>query len=196
MTNQIVTENARTDGLTLSNGDPLTRDYWDVDHSNQIEGFATDISVNAGTTVEFKINVNGDPGSDYRIEIFRLGYYGGAGAREVAEWTNTDATVQPNPIFDEAIGLVDAGNWSVTDSWQVPETAVSGVYLARLQRLDATGNPIDGAVNQIPFIVRNDRSELLWRCGGHCRPRSGPRPRVRRAGSRLCRQLQSAFHHP
>jgi Ca2+-binding RTX toxin-like protein len=156
MTNKIVTENERTDGLTLSNGDPLTRDYWDVPHSNQIEGFTTDISVNASTTIEFKINVNGDPGSDYRIEIFRLGYYGGAGAREVAEWTNTNATVQPNPIFDESLGLVDAGNWSVTDSWQVPETAVSGVYLARLQRLDANGNPIDGAVNQIPFIVRND----------------------------------------
>jgi hypothetical protein len=77
MTNKIVTENEQTDGLTLSNGDPLTRDYWDVPHSNQIEGFTTDISVNAGTTVEFKINVNGDPGSDYRIEIFRLGYYGG-----------------------------------------------------------------------------------------------------------------------
>ena len=52
--------------------------------------------------------------------------------------------------------LVDAGNWSVTDSWNVPADAVSGVYLARLQRLDANGNPIDGAVNQIPFIVRND----------------------------------------
>ena len=52
--------------------------------------------------------------------------------------------------------MVDAGNWSVTDSWNVPADAVSGVYLARLQRLDANGNPIDGATNQIPFIVRND----------------------------------------
>ena len=38
----------------------------------------------------------------------------------------------------------------------MPADAVSGVYLARLQRLDSNGNPIDGAVNQIPFVVRND----------------------------------------
>ncbi|OYX97403.1 MAG: hypothetical protein B7Y80_19850 [Hyphomicrobium sp. 32-62-53] len=147
MTNRIVDEN-------LLQG--TSRDYWDVSHSDQIEGFTTDISVNAGSTVDFKINVNGGAGSDYKVEIFRLGYYGGDGAREVAEWTNTNATVQPDATVDLTLGLVDAGNWSVTDSWSVPTEAVSGVYLARVQRLDASGLPIDGATNQIPFIVRND----------------------------------------
>jgi len=147
--NKIVDENAITEGRA-------PQSYWDAEHSNRIEGFATDISVNAGTQVDFKINVNDDAGSDYKVEIFRLGYYGGDGAREVAEWTNTDAAVQPEALYDASRGLVDAGNWSVTDSWQVPEDAVSGVYLARLQRLDANGNPIDGATNQIPFVVRND----------------------------------------
>lgn len=147
--NKIVDENARTDGRA-------PQSYWDAEHSNRIEGFATDISVNAGTRVDFKINVNDGAGSDYKVEVFRLGYYGGDGAREVAEWTNGNAKVQPEALYDASRGLVDAGNWSVTDSWQVPEDAVSGVYLARLQRLDANGNPIDGATNQIPFIVRND----------------------------------------
>ena len=155
--------------------------------ATQIEGFATDMSVNAGTRVDFKINVNGGAGSDYKVEIFRLGYYGGSGAREVAEWTNTNATVQPDALFDASRGMVDAGNWSVTDSWNVPADAVSGVYLARLQRLDANGNPIDGAVNQIPFIVRNDgeqprhrpadlRHDLagLQRLGRQQRRRSAP----------------------
>ena len=87
--NEIVQENAIVEGRT-------DKSYWDADHSTQIEGFATDISVNAGTRVDFKINVNGGAGSDYKVEIFRLGYYGGNGAREVAEWTNTNATVQPN----------------------------------------------------------------------------------------------------
>ena len=150
--NPIVAENARTDGRA-------PQSYWDVEHSNQIEGFATDFSVNAGSRVDFKINVNGGAGSDYKVEIFRLGYYGGDGAREVAEWTNTNATVQPDAIYEATHALVDAGNWSVTDSWNVPANAVSGVYLARLQRLDANGNPIDSAVNQIPFIVRNDGAQ-------------------------------------
>ncbi|MPZ30959.1 MAG: DUF4082 domain-containing protein [Rhodospirillales bacterium] len=147
--NEIVQENAILEGRT-------DRSYWDVPHSTEIEGFATDMSVNAGTRVDFKINVNGGSGSDYIVEIFRLGYYGGSGAREVAQWTNTSATVQPDALFDASRGMVDAGNWSVTDGWNVPADAVSGVYLARLQRLDSNGNPIEGAVNQIPFVVRND----------------------------------------
>ena len=147
--NEIIQENAIVEGRTDSS-------YWDVDHSTEIEGFATDMSVNAGTRVDFKINVNGGAGSDYIVEIFRLGYYGGSGAREVAQWTNTNATVQPDALFDASRGMVDAGNWSVTDGWNVPADAVSGVYLARLQRLDSNGDPIDGAINQIPFIVRND----------------------------------------
>ena len=64
--------------------------------------------------------------------------------------------MQPDADYDPSRALVDAGNWSVTDSWDIPEDAVSGVYLARLQRLDNNGDPIGGAVNQIPFIVRDD----------------------------------------
>ncbi len=147
--NEIMQENAIVQGRADAS-------YWDVPHSTEIEGFATDMSVNAGTRVDFKINVNGGAGSDYMVEIFRLGYYGGSGAREVAQWTNTNAKVQPNALVNAATGTVDAGNWSVTDGWNVPADAVSGVYLARLQRLDSNGDPIDGAVNQIPFVVRND----------------------------------------
>ncbi|MBP1807042.1 N,N-dimethylformamidase beta subunit family domain-containing protein [Rubellimicrobium aerolatum] len=149
MSNRIVAENARTDGVA-------PKSYWDVPHSTQIEGFARDFSVNAGNKIDFSVNVNGGAGSDYTVEIFRLGYYGGNGAREVASWTNTNATVQAEALYDATRGMVDAGNWSVTDSWNIPADAVSGVYLARVQRLDAAGNPIAGAVNQIPFVVRND----------------------------------------
>ena len=156
MSNRIVIENAQTSGLITPSGEPLTRAYWDVPHTAVIEGFTTDISVNAGGTVNFKINVNNGAGSDYRIEIFRLGYYGGAGARGVAQILNTNAIDQDLPLFDESLGLVDAGNWLVTDSWDVPADAVSGVYLARVQRLDVNGQPIPGEANQIPFIVRND----------------------------------------
>ncbi|MDP3494090.1 MAG: DUF4082 domain-containing protein, partial [Hyphomonadaceae bacterium] len=149
---RILLENARTDGVA-------TKDYWDAASSSAIEGFATDMSVNAGAQIDFKINLDGGAGADYKVEIFRLGYYGGAGAREVTEWTNTNGVDQALPLFDETLGMVDAGNWTVTDSWDVPADAVSGVYLARLQMLDSNGNPIPGQTNQIPFIVRNDGVE-------------------------------------
>jgi hypothetical protein len=51
---------------------------WDVSGAGDpsIQGFATDISVNKGETVSFKVKTDS---SNYRIDIYRLGYYGGAG---------------------------------------------------------------------------------------------------------------------
>ena len=70
-TNPIVLENQKQ-------GNPQSE--WDIDGagSSNIEGFATDISVDNGNRIDFKINTNS---SNYRIEIYRLGYYGGMGAR-------------------------------------------------------------------------------------------------------------------
>src|SRR5690606_9110900 len=41
-----------------------------------IEGFPTDISVDQGGTISFKVNT---AATDYRIDIYRMGYYGGMG---------------------------------------------------------------------------------------------------------------------
>ena len=80
-----------------------------------------------------------------------MGYYGGNGATLVTTLNHSgSAGVQPNPLVDSTTGLVDAGNWSVTDSWAVPSTATSGVYVA---------NVIDGSQKfQIPFIITNPSS--------------------------------------
>src|SRR4051812_47945746 len=70
--NSIVTENALV-------GNPSTE--WDITGSGDptIQGFATDISVNKGETVHFKIYTDA---SDYSIDIYRIGYYNGKGARK------------------------------------------------------------------------------------------------------------------
>src|SRR5881296_2474026 len=43
-----------------------------------ILGFTTDISFNLGETVRFKVATDA---SDYRLDIYRVGYYQGLGAR-------------------------------------------------------------------------------------------------------------------
>src|SRR5216110_1392362 len=48
-------------------------DIFDVGDST-IQGFATNISINTGETVDFKINTDSN---NYTIDIYRLGYYGG-----------------------------------------------------------------------------------------------------------------------
>jgi hypothetical protein len=142
-TNPIVLENQKP-------GNPQSE--WDIEGagSSNIEGFATDISVNRGNRIDFKINTNS---SNYRIDVYRMGYYGGMGARKVATIQHTGLQNQPAPLRDATTGLVDAGNWSVSSSWDVPADAVSGVYIAKLVRQDGTAGS-----NHIPFIVRDDSS--------------------------------------
>ncbi len=148
--NAIVTENQRP-------GAPQST--WDITGSGDatIQGFATDISVNKGTTVHFKIDTNA---AAYTIQIYRLGYYQGNGARLVGSGVITAALPQnqPDPLTDTAIGLVDCGNWAESAHWDVPATAVSGIYIARLKRTDT------GGASHIAFIVRDDasHSDLLF----------------------------------
>ncbi|WP_375308220.1 DUF4082 domain-containing protein [Bradyrhizobium sp. A11] len=146
VTNPIVLENQKQG---------TSPNIWQIDvgaNSTRIQGFTTAISTNVGGAVQFKVdNQTGTP--NYRIDIYRLGYYGGNGARLITTMQHQAATsvVQPAPLKDSSTGLVDAGNWSVTDTWNVPTDAVSGVYIA---------NVIDGTqVFQIPFVVRNDASQ-------------------------------------
>lgn len=143
--NAIVAENCRP-------GNPQSE--WDLtapDGDPTLQGFATDISVNKGSTVSFKIN---STASAYTINIYRMGYYGGMGARKVATITPSAHLPQSQPdcITDASVGLADCGNWAVSAYWQVPATATSGIYFARLARPDTGGN------SHIVFIVRDDSS--------------------------------------
>ena len=124
---------------------------WEVNGAGDtsIQGFATEMSVNRGSTVVFKIDTSA---AAYRLDIYRLGFYAGLGARKVATVTPSASLPQgqPNCLNDSATGLVDCGNWNASASWTVPATAVSGIYLARLVRTDT------GGASHVVFIVRND----------------------------------------
>jgi hypothetical protein len=127
-----------------------------------IQGFATNISANLGETISFKIKLDTQP-IPYRIDIYRLGHYGGLGARKVATVNPPPSAFsqnQPACLCDAATGLIDCGNWTVSASWQIPSNAVSGVYLAKLNRLDV----VNGKGSHIVFIVRDDarHSDILF----------------------------------
>ncbi len=143
--NPIVCENALP-------GDPPSN--WQVSGVGDptIQGFATSMSVNVGQTESFKIKT---PASSYHIDILRLGYYGGDGARLIASNIKPTAELpqnQPECLTNSSTGLIDCGNWGVSASWTVPTNMVSGVYVAHLVRNDTGGE------SQIPFVVRNDAS--------------------------------------
>jgi hypothetical protein len=133
--------------------DPST---WQINGSGDptIQGYATQQSVTPGSTINFKIKSDT---TNYRIDILRLGYYNGNGARRWA--TNivpsNPTTNQPACKTYDDTGLIDCGNWSVSASWAVPSTAVSGVYIAYLHR---TGSTDPSTSSHIMFVVRNDTS--------------------------------------
>src|SRR3954447_9123250 len=115
-----------------------------------IVGYTTSMSVDRGQTVRFKIKT---PASNYHIDIYRLGYYQGNGARLQASNIRPTASLpqtQPACITTASTGLIDCGNWALSASWTVPAASVSGVYIARLVRDDT------GGASQIPFVVRDD----------------------------------------
>ena len=134
-------------------GDPPSD--WQVNGAGDptIQGFATSMSVDVGQTEYFKIDT---PATSYHIDILRIGYYQGDGARKVVSDMLPTATLpqtQPACLNDtQPTGLVDCGNWAVSASWAVPTTAVSGLYVAHLVRNDTGGSSL------IPFVVRNDAS--------------------------------------
>ena len=118
---------------TACTGNPSSE--WDVSGAGDpgIQGYATQISVNRGSTVQFKVDTNA---TNYRFDIYRMGYYGGMGARKVTT-VNPSATLpqnQPNCLTQASTGLIDCGNWAVSGSWAVPATATSGIYFAKVVR--------------------------------------------------------------
>ena len=130
------------------------RSEWDVSGAgdSNIQGFATDISVNRGQPIRFKVSSDA---TAYRFDIYRMGYYGGLGARLITTIRPSVSLpqLQPACFSDAATGLVDCGNWAVSASWTVPTTAVTGVYFAKLVREDG----ITGS-SHIVFVVRDDSS--------------------------------------
>ena len=90
--------------------------------STTVEGYTSEVSVLPGETVHF--HVASERTGPYTVDVYRLGWYGGLGARLVASF---GGTAQPQPRSSAATGA----GWPVTSELPVPEDWVSGYYLAR-----------------------------------------------------------------
>ena len=87
---------------SLPGTDPFT---WRVIGAGDpgIQGFATDVSVDVGETVSFKIKTDS---TDYSLTIYRIGYYQGNGARQIAVVQPSAQLPQQQPacLTDQATG--------------------------------------------------------------------------------------------
>jgi hypothetical protein len=129
----------------------------------EIEGYSSNITVGPGERIDFAVSTH--PAARYRIEIIRLGWYGGAGGRRLACLPTCTTSMQgfeqsEPPVLDPVTGKGVAG-WQMTDNFIIPTDWISGYYIAKLVLVDG---PRAGVSRRVPFIVRGaaaDRSEIL-----------------------------------
>jgi hypothetical protein len=126
----------------------------------EIEGYCSHTSIRAGDTL--KVCVSTEPAAKYKIDIYRMGYYGGKGARLMRSLGPFQGVVQPTP--EDGVRKVKECKWSEGFSLPIPQEWVSGVYLGKLSSLESDGEAY------VIFIVRDDRkadlifqsSDMTW----------------------------------
>jgi hypothetical protein len=151
---RIVEENTKPGApdwqLTYTRVDPKTqyRCPW-------IEGYVSRASLAAGESLDIMVSTN--PAGPFKIDLYRMGYYGGAGARLVQTLGPFVGTVQPDPPVGEE--RLRECQWSPCTSITIPEDWLSGVYLGKLSLLE------DRYQSYIVFIVRDHRkADVLFQC--------------------------------
>ena len=135
---------------------------WQLDHPatrREIEGYAGATSVDRGEAIRIYVNT-GAP--SFALEVFRMGWYQGRGARRVFGPVGVAGTAQAMPAMDPQTGLVDCA-WVdpfelLTAGPDDPSGWPSGVYLAKLTESR------NAAQSYVIFVVRDDqrRADLLF----------------------------------
>ncbi len=120
-----------------------------------IEGYCSDSSIGAGESISFHVSCN--PDSQFTIDLYRLGYYGGTGGRLVKSLGPFEGVTQPDPpIGDKRIRVCE---WPACAELQIPPDWLSGVYVGKLTALR------DGTQSYVIFIVRDDRkADFIFQC--------------------------------
>ena len=147
----------------LENQQPGTA-AWEITNpalAREIEGYASKTSVNGGEALDLYVST---AAPRYSIDVFRMGWYGGAGARRVAGPIERDGIEQTTPAPDATTGLVEC-------TWRDPYRLTTsdaggawptGVYLARLTTMPAAAKrsraqPTQPALQTfVVFVVRDD----------------------------------------
>ena len=121
-----------------------------------IEGYASATSVNRGETISFHVS---SYTPNYQITIYRMGWYGGAGARQVSTVSLSNGVKRAVPSPDPVTGIIEC-DWPVSHQVTIPNTTdktdwASGIYLAKL-------TPSGGDDSFIIFVVRDDSSQATY----------------------------------
>ena len=128
-------------------GDPGWDAFNPPTSDTTLSGYASPISVNGGGSVDLYVTTRA---ASLTMDIYRIGWYGGAGARLMTSLGPFPGAAQAVPSPDPVTGMISCdGTWSKTATLTIPTSWVTGVYVARL-------NGSDGNHSLIYFVVRHD----------------------------------------
>jgi len=120
-----------------------------------IEGYCSRTSVRAGQRLDLFVSTN--PDSDFTIEIYRLGFYDGAGGRFMTKLGPFHGQVQPDPPVGKE--RLRECRWKPCARLTIPNNWLSGVYVGKLTALR------NGLQSYLIFIVRDNRAaDLIFQC--------------------------------
>jgi hypothetical protein len=127
------------------------------DAVGQIKGYASAASINKGESITFFVSVN--PAQTFTIDVYRLGWYGGAGGRLMQHVNALQGTLQTACPTDPTLGT-SVCTWNPSFTLAVPGTWTSGVFVAVLTNAA-------GFQNYIVFVVRDDSrtADLVYQLG-------------------------------
>ena len=122
----------------------------------EIAGYAGATSANKGSALPLMISIA--QAGQYKIDVYRLGYYAGAGGRLFGSFGPFNGVSQsPCNVTDQATLLIEC-KWTTSYTLQIGSAWTSGLYVANLTALAS------GKQSQIWFVVRDDVSnaDLLF----------------------------------
>ncbi len=120
-----------------------------------IEGYCSRASVRAGESLDLFVSTN--PISEFTIDIFRMGFYGGAGGRLVSKLGPFRGQVQAEPAIGR--NRIRECEWESCTTLKIPHDWLSGVYVGKLTALR------EGLQSYVIFIVRDDRpADIIFQC--------------------------------
>lgn len=140
---------ANTNKIKKENLKPGTTD-WQLTNpadNRQIEGYASLTSVPNHGVISLFVNTND---ASYTLNVYRMGWYGGAGGRLVMGPVTLNGVQQVIPTTDPTEGIIEC-QWVQPYKIKVPYSWLSGIYLVKLH-----GNT-SGKESYITFTVRDSR---------------------------------------
>jgi hypothetical protein len=160
--------------------------------TGSILGFANLDSANVGQSVGLYVS---STSSEFQVTAYRMGWYGGMGARAVWTSPETPGLVQPPCPLTPVVNMVSCDNWTLSLTVPITAAFVSGDYLLKLVGSGGQQSYVqltiwDPTSTSAYLLMARTFTEEAWNTyGGYsfyqgvgpCPPKSGTYPVCNRA---------------